>query len=107
MRQSTQLHHPELMQELCDHLVHHKFSVPTAVQKEAIPALLSGRDLMMRAQTGTGKTIAYLAPIVQSLAVQSPRVSRGEGCYALVVTPTRELTLQVPKHLYIDFFCIF
>ena len=49
----------------------------------------------MRAPTGTGKTIAYLAPIVQKLAEQSPRVSRGEGCHAIIITPTRELTLQV------------
>ena len=65
------------------------------MQKEGIPALLAGRDLMMRAATGTGKTIAYLAPVIDGLAAQAPRVSRAEGCYALVVTPTRELTLQV------------
>lgn len=49
----------------------------------------------MRAPTGTGKTLAYLAPIVDGLAALVPRVSRGEGCHALIITPTRELTLQV------------
>jgi superfamily II DNA or RNA helicase len=83
------------LQALSKHLTELKFTKPTAVQKQALPCLLSGQDLMMRAPTGTGKTLAYLAPIVDGLAAQSPRVSRGEGCHALVITPTRELTLQV------------
>lgn len=83
-----------VLQALCKHLAAHGFAKPTAVQKEGVPALLRGRDVMMRAPTGTGKTLAYLAPVVHALGTQAPRVSRGEGCHALVITPTRELTLQ-------------
>jgi len=66
---------------------------PVQVQAEAIPALLAGRDVVMEAQTGSGKTLAYLIPIVEKL----PR--GGAGPRALVVTPTRELALQVEKVL--------
>jgi len=66
---------------------------PVQVQAEAIPALLAGRDVVMEAQTGSGKTLAYLIPIVEKL----PR--GGAGPRAMVVTPTRELALQVEKVL--------
>ena len=66
---------------------------PVQVQAEAIPALLAGRDVVMEAQTGSGKTLAYLIPIVERL----PR--GGAGPRAMVVTPTRELALQVEKVL--------
>ena len=49
----------------------------------------------MSAPTGSGKTLAYLAPIVHDLQGLEPRVARGEGTYALVLVPTRELCLQV------------
>jgi superfamily II DNA/RNA helicase len=66
---------------------------PVQVQAEAIPALLAGRDVVMEAQTGSGKTLAYLIPLVEKL----PR--GGPGPRAMVVTPTRELALQVEKVL--------
>ena len=66
---------------------------PVQVQAEAIPALLAGRDVVMEAQTGSGKTLAYLIPLVERL----PR--GGAGPRALIVTPTRELALQVEKVL--------
>jgi superfamily II DNA/RNA helicase len=66
---------------------------PVQVQAEAIPALLAGRDVVMEAQTGSGKTLAYLIPLVEKL----PR--GGAGPRAMVVTPTRELALQVEKVL--------
>ena len=66
---------------------------PVQVQVEAIPALLAGRDVVMEAQTGSGKTLAYLIPLVEKL----PR--GGPGPRAMVVTPTRELALQVEKVL--------
>ena len=85
------------VQKLADRLAALSYTTPTAVQQAALPHLLAGKDLLMRAPTGTGKTLAYLAPIVDTLAAQTPRVSRGEGCHALVITPTRELTLQVRR----------
>lgn len=88
------------MQLMHTHLQKLKYSTPTAVQQAVIPVLLKGRDVLMRAPTGTGKTLAYLAPLVQLLGLQEPRISRSDGCHAIIVTPTRELTAQVtvPSH---------
>ena len=54
-----------------------------------------GRDALVKAPTGSGKTLTYLAPLVHDLMSQQPRLSRGEGTHALVLVPTRELCLQV------------
>ena len=69
-----------------------RYVVPTPVQAEAIPAILEGRDLIATAQTGTGKTAAFLLPILHQL-LDMPRGSTG----ALVVTPTRELAQQIDE----------
>ncbi|XP_063288558.1 probable ATP-dependent RNA helicase DDX31 [Pelobates fuscus] len=66
----------------------------TSVQKLTIPALLSGKDAMVRSQTGSGKTLAYGIPVVQSLQGDTPKIKRSDGPYALVLVPTRELALQ-------------
>ena len=69
------------------------YTVPTPIQAQAIPAILSGRDLLARAQTGTGKTAAFVLPMIQTLhATRKPGPLRSR---ALVVVPTRELALQV------------
>ena len=67
-----------------------KFLVPTPVQAAAIPQALEGKDLIATAQTGTGKTLAFLIPLMEKLAKQSTR-----GISALVLVPTRELAMQV------------
>ena len=66
---------------------------PTPIQKAAIPALLEGRDLLASAQTGTGKTAAFAVPILELLA-EDPDST---GLRAVVLTPTRELALQVDE----------
>ncbi len=66
------------------------FTTPTPIQKQAIPHVLSGRDVMGLAQTGTGKTAAFILPILQRLS-QGPR----GRVRALVVAPTRELAEQI------------
>lgn len=66
------------------------FTDPTDIQEKAIPVVLSGRDLMASAETGSGKTAAYALPIIQTLKGSSERKPR-----VLVLVPTRELTLQV------------
>jgi superfamily II DNA/RNA helicase len=66
---------------------------PVPVQAQAIPLIMQGRDVVIEAPTGSGKTFAYLVPMVERL----PR--RGAGPRALIVTPTRELALQVEKVL--------
>lgn len=67
------------------------YSTPTPIQSKAIPAVLTGRDVLAGAQTGTGKTAAFVLPILHRLetAARSPR--------ALVLTPTRELAAQVAE----------
>ncbi len=65
------------------------FVTPTPIQSALIPPALSGRDLIGQAQTGTGKTAAFLLPILQGLREEAP------GPQALILTPTRELTVQV------------
>jgi len=70
------------------------YSAPTPIQSEAIPPVLSGRDLCGIAQTGTGKTAAFALPILQRLSAV-PRRPAGQTCRALVLSPTRELASQI------------
>ena len=72
------------------------FHTPTPIQQRTIPAILQGRDILGCAQTGSGKTAAYLLPILQMLA-PLPASPKGSP-YALVVAPTRELALQIESH---------
>ena len=67
------------------------YTNPTSIQEKAIPIILRGKDLIASAQTGTGKTAAFLLPILQQLLVGKP----SDGPRALVVTPTRELAAQI------------
>jgi ATP-dependent RNA helicase RhlE len=69
------------------------YDTPTPIQAQAIPIVLSGRDLMAAAQTGTGKTAGFTLPILQLLASRAP-VKRGKP-RCLVLVPTRELAIQV------------
>ena len=71
------------------HLQSMGYEEPTAIQAEAIPHLLSGRDLIGQAQTGTGKTAAFALPLMEQVDSSNPSVQ------ALVLTPTRELAIQV------------
>ncbi len=70
------------------------YTTPTPIQAQAIPALLTGRDLVGIAQTGTGKTAAFALPILHRLAA-NPRPAPRKGCRALVLSPTRELATQI------------
>ena len=69
-----------------------KFVTPTPVQDAAIPRALEGKDVLATAQTGTGKTLAFLIPIIERLLAQ-----KGKGIEALVLVPTRELAMQVAE----------
>ncbi len=71
------------------------FTAPTEVQVEAIPKIVSGRDVVVSARTGSGKTAAFLLPIVQGLLEQPSR-----GLRALIISPTRELAVQIERMLY-------
>ncbi|WP_226417479.1 DEAD/DEAH box helicase [Dechloromonas denitrificans] len=70
------------------------YQTPTPIQKQAIPAVLAGRDLMAAAQTGTGKTAGFALPVLQRLAGAATPVG-SNAVRALVLTPTRELAEQV------------
>lgn len=70
------------------------YTQPTPIQKNAIPIIMAGRDLMGCAQTGSGKTAAFLLPIIQSLLEDSRELVNGKP-HALIISPTRELALQV------------
>ena len=77
--------------------VHSKgYTAPTPIQSKAIPVILGGRDILARAQTGTGKTDAFALPLVEFL---SRRNGDGRHPRALVLTPTRELALQVGESI--------
>jgi len=71
------------------------FSQPTPVQAAAIPRALTGEDLMVSSQTGSGKTAAFMLPVLNRIA-QMP-ANKGSGVQVLVLTPTRELALQVAE----------
>ncbi len=69
------------------------FVNPTPIQEKAIPVLLEGKDLVGKAQTGTGKTAAFGLPIVERVNPEEPSIQ------ALILTPTRELAIQVAKEI--------
>jgi superfamily II DNA/RNA helicase len=73
------------------------FKQPTDIQRQAIPVALEGRDLMASAQTGTGKTAAFVLPALQRLF--TPPAVKGRGPRVLVLTPTRELAMQVTDNI--------
>ena len=89
------------------------YSEPTPVQREAIPVILDGKDILAGAQTGTGKTAAFTLPLLQRLGDSKPAKGR-RPVRALVLTPTRELAAQVAesvntygKHLPLSSMVIF
>lgn len=75
------------------------YEIPTPVQAEAIPEVLKGHDLLGCAQTGTGKTAAFAIPILQLLYNQKSDRSRRRPIKSLIVTPTRELAIQIGESI--------
>jgi len=73
------------------------YKVPTPIQEQAIPKALAGLDLIATAQTGTGKTAAFVMPALQRLSVPSKSTGRSKGPRVLVLTPTRELANQITE----------
>ncbi|MEZ0575484.1 DEAD/DEAH box helicase [Halodesulfovibrio aestuarii] len=83
--------HPMLLDAISDQ----GFTVPTPIQEKAVPPALAGHDLLGLARTGTGKTLAYVLPMLHKLLT-----SPGGGVRALVVAPTRELAVQISSDIY-------
>ncbi|HEY0959766.1 MAG TPA: DEAD/DEAH box helicase, partial [Novosphingobium sp.] len=89
------------------------YADPTPIQRQAIPALLKGRDILGIAQTGTGKTAAFSLPSLHRLAAD-PQPKKPASCRMLVLSPTRELAAQIAenmrgyaKYLAINVQCVF
>ena len=80
-----------IQSELNNYLKEIGISEPTPIQEKAIPVLMTGKDVVAQSQTGTGKTLAFLLPILENIEVNRPFVQ------ALIITPTRELALQITK----------
>src|SRR5438477_11478931 len=72
------------------------YEEPTPVQRETIPLMIDGRDLLAQAATGTGKTAAFALPIIQALAEKS---GKRQTC-GIVLVPTRELAMQVSEAIH-------
>ncbi|GAB3926140.1 DEAD/DEAH box helicase [Mucilaginibacter myungsuensis] len=72
------------------------YTEPTPVQQKAIPPILNGQDVMGIAQTGTGKTAAYVLPMIMKL-----KYAQGEHARALIISPTRELAMQIEENVKI------
>lgn len=74
------------------------FEKPTPIQCQAIPAVMSGRDLIGIAKTGSGKTLAFILPMFRHILDQSS-LEEGDGPVAIIMTPTRELCMQIGKDI--------
>ncbi|MGM9928476.1 MAG: DEAD/DEAH box helicase [Bacillus sp. (in: firmicutes)] len=78
---------------LIDRLQKHNITKPTPIQEQTIPSVLEGKDLIGQAQTGTGKTLAFILPIIQNVDFERDEIQ------ALIVAPTRELAIQITAEI--------
>ncbi len=85
----------QLSQPILKALANLDYTQPTPIQEKAIPVILSGKNLIAAAQTGTGKTASFVLPILQKLNTE--RKLRGKRIRALILVPTRELAVQLEK----------
>ena len=86
-----------LSQPVLDALASKDYTTPTPIQAQAIPTVLSGRDLLGIAQTGTGKTAAFMLPSIDRLVASGKKPAPGR-CRMLVLAPTRELASQIAEN---------
>ena len=86
-----------LSQPVLDALASKNYTTPTPIQAQAIPTVLSGRDLLGIAQTGTGKTAAFMLPSIDRLVASGKKAAPGR-CRMLVIAPTRELAAQIAEN---------
>jgi ATP-dependent RNA helicase RhlE len=87
----------DLIQPIQKALSEEGYTVPTPIQKQAIPVILSGKDLLGCAQTGTGKTAAFALPILQILSTGRTTLNGKSLINSLILTPTRELAIQIDE----------
>ena len=89
----------KLISPILDTLKDQNYSEPTEIQVKSIPLVLNGDDVLGSAQTGTGKTAAFAIPIVQHLMNGEQNHLKNRKISSLVVTPTRELAIQIEENL--------
>lgn len=75
-----------------------KYDKPSSIQSQALPTIMSGRDMIGIAKTGSGKTISFVLPLLRHIQDQRP-LDKEDGPIGLILTPTRELALQIHKEL--------
>lgn len=85
----------ELIEPLLNAVKEMKYDIPSPIQEQAIPAIISGRDIFGCAKTGTGKTAAFALPILQKLYLRDESEKYPRTIKALILTPTRELAIQI------------
>ena len=88
----------QLIEPVLKALSHEGYTVPTPIQQQAIPAILQKRDLLGCAQTGTGKTAAFVIPLLQMLHQQTQEGTQ-RRLSTLILTPTRELAIQIGESI--------
>lgn len=76
-----------------------KFDFPLEVQQQSIPALMSGRDLIVQARTGSGKTLSFLLPLFRHVLDQPPIKPGVDGPIAIIFSPARELAVQIHREI--------
>ena len=89
----TRFENLNLNKQLLNAIADSGFNDPTEIQQECIPLILGGQEVIGIAQTGTGKTAAYLLPVLMKIKYASGKEPR-----ALILAPTKELTLQISEH---------
>lgn len=82
-----------LSNRILEIIAEQKYEKPTSIQSQAIPVIMSGRDLIGIAKTGSGKTMAFVLPMLRHVMDQ-PRIGINDGPIGLIMTPTRELAMQ-------------
>lgn len=84
-----------------------KYVHPTKVQQQVIPVFLKGHDVLVRSETGSGKTLSYLLPLLDCL--QKEKIARTDGTFVIIIAPTRELVVQIVEEtqvsiiIFVDF----
>ena len=97
--QVNQFSNFNLSASLKQQLASAKFVTPTPVQAAAIPPALEGRDILATAQTGTGKTLSFLVPLIEKMQGEKTQAdAKSKNAFGLILLPTRELAMQVLDH---------
>ena len=93
MKEESTFEQFKLNRQLLDAVRDAGFSIPTEIQRKAVPVISGGQEVIGIAQTGTGKTAAYLLPILMKV-----KYAQGVDPRALILVPTKELALQIAEH---------